>query len=243
MLATRADIEAVNADGETPLISAVTKDNVEAAKLLIDKRANLAALNKRGESALMLASKNGWPEGAQIVRMLLDAGADPNLASSSGVTALMSAENFNYRKPWGVSSHSITRDLIASGANVNARSKNGTTALHLAARHYGPDDASFTKELIDAGADVNTADEDGETPLMAAGERGHISKVRQLIATGARVSAKDKKGRTALQYARAPRNDHDDFPHCYDSQNSDGSRENDCEATRQLLKTHIAIKR
>jgi Ankyrin repeats (3 copies) len=149
----------------------------------------------------------------------------------------MAAEAFNYREPWGVSSHIIVRELLRYGAKVNVRSRTGTTALIQAAGHPNRDDASFISDLISAGADVNAADNDGQTALMAAAENGHITKVKLLLADSARASAKDKLGRTALQYARPPRNDHDDeFPQCYETSSSDTLRPtNDCAGTRKLL--------
>lgn len=95
--------------------------------------------------------------------------------------------------------------------------------------------------MIDAGADVNAADADGETALMAAAEKGHVSKVKVLLDHGANVNARDRRGKTALQYARPPKNDNDDdFPQCYESVNSDDLKpNNNCEATRRLLKSEM----
>src|SRR5882724_388568 len=238
LLSARANTEAKNAKGQTPLILAVEQDSVDMVKVLIESKANFVVFDRRGDSPLSKASQKGFPEGVEMTQLLLSAGADPNLASESGWTPLMSAEAFNYREPWGASSHIIVDELLKRGARVNARSKKGTTAMIEAAGHPSRDDASFVADLIAAGADVNVADEDGETALMAAAENGHIKKVKLLIANGARVDARDKLGRTALQYARPPRNDHDDeFPQCYDTTGSDGSRRtNDCEETRKLLR-------
>jgi ankyrin repeat protein len=198
----------------------------------------LAVSDKRGDSPLSKACQKGFPEGAQITEFLLSAGAAPNLAGESGWTPLMGAEAFNYREPWGVSSHVIVSELLKNGAKVNARSRSGTTALIQPAGHPNRDDASFVSELISAGADVNAADDDGETALMAAAENGHVSKVKLLLANGANAGAKDKLGKTALQYARPPRNDQDDeFPQCYEKLSSDALKPtNNCAETRKLLK-------
>lgn len=224
--------------GQTPLLKAIEQDNVELVKLLLSKH---STINEIGNSPLILAAGRGYPEGAQITRLLLDSGANPNLPDSEGWTPLMSAEGFIYREPWGVSSHFITKELLARGAAANARSKTGKTPLIVAAGQPNHDDPSFLQELIDAGADVNAADEDGQTALMAAAEKGHVSKVRFLLDNGANVNARDKSGKAALQYARPPRNkDDDDFPQCYDSLSSDNLKpNNDCEATRRLLKSRM----
>ena len=78
----------------------------------------------------------------------------------------------------------------------------------------------------------------GLAVVMAAAEHGHITKVKLLLANGAQVGMKDKLGRAALQYARPPRNGHDDeFPQCYETLSSDTLKPtNDCAGTRKLLK-------
>lgn len=241
LLIAGADVEGVNAEGRTPLLEAIDKDNVDSVKLLVSKGAKLTVLDKRGYSALNMAARKGYPEGEQMVKLLLEAGADPNLANSDGWTPLLSAETFEYREPWGVSSHAITKELLKRGADPNARTRNGTTALIAAAGHRGPDDASFLLELLEAGAHVNATDKDGQTALMAAAEMGHVSKVTLLIERGANFRAKDKTGKTALDYARPPRGDNDyEFPNCYESlKGEDPKPMNDCEGTRRLLRSHI----
>ena len=72
-----SEMETCDAEGRTPLLEAVDKDNVEIVKVLLSRKANLSVFDKRGYSPLGMAAKNGYPEGEQIVKLLLDAGADP----------------------------------------------------------------------------------------------------------------------------------------------------------------------
>ena len=69
----------------------------------------------------MLAAASNYIE---IVRLLLEKGADPNLQSVPGYTALMLATAEGH--------DSIARVLIERGANVRLKSANGKTALDLA---------------------------------------------------------------------------------------------------------------
>jgi len=234
----RTEFQLTDRVSQTPLVEAIDKNDVEAVKLLLSKHPDVA---EAGNAPLIMAAGRGFPEGEQITKLLLDAGANPNVADSDGGTPLIAAEAFIYREPWGVSSHLITKELLARGADPNARSKTGLTPLIAAAGQFNHDDPSFLQELIDAGADANAADESGKTALMAAAEKGHVSKVRFLLDKGADVNARDKSGKTALQYARLARDKNDDdFPQCYESLSSDDLKpNNDCEATRQLLKSRM----
>jgi ankyrin repeat protein len=73
----------------------------------------------------MLASGRGH---AEVIRLLLGAGADVNVQSNDGSTALMPASMYNHPE--------VVRLLLGARANVNVQSNNGWTALALAS-HFG----------------------------------------------------------------------------------------------------------
>ena len=76
-----------------------------------------------GWTPLAYAATNGKTE---VVRYLLDIGANPNALSPNGTTALMMAVR---------GGHAETVDLLlAKGADVNLRNQNGATALAWATR-------------------------------------------------------------------------------------------------------------
>ncbi|MCP4159287.1 MAG: hypothetical protein GY760_04380 [Deltaproteobacteria bacterium] len=73
-----ADLEAIDSDGSTLLISAAYRLNTEAIKALVKADVNIDAKNKNGESALIKAcdSFDDFENVAEIVIFLLIAGAD-----------------------------------------------------------------------------------------------------------------------------------------------------------------------
>ena len=101
-----------------------------------------------GITALMWAAMNGRSE---VVKILLDAGADVNAKTEGGTTALMLAAFLDNTE--------VAKILLNAGANVNARTKDGRTALIEAASEGR---VKIVKTLLDAGADVNAKDKDGK---------------------------------------------------------------------------------
>ncbi|MBS1857315.1 MAG: ankyrin repeat domain-containing protein [Acidobacteria bacterium] len=150
------------------------------------------ARDARGNSPLMYAAALG---NLESMRLLLEAGADPNAANDFGATPLM----------WCAGDAAKVRLLLEHGANVNARSRLGRTPLLAAAAYDGATEAASL--MIDKGADVNAGDESGMTVLEQAAGVNHIELVRLLIAKGAKVDTVDKGGVSPL-IAAAGSGDH-----------------------------------
>ena len=85
----------------------------------------------------------------EVVRMLVGAGADPNLADKKGKTPLIA--NSRYLD--------IAQILIAHGANVNVRASDGFTPLLNAGT------VELTRFLLEHGADPFAKTDQGETAL------------------------------------------------------------------------------
>ncbi len=79
----------VNKTGWTPLHYAATTGQLAVIRLLIENHAYIDAESPNGSTPLMLASMYGTPE---AVKLLLDEGADPALKNQQGLTALQFAQ-------------------------------------------------------------------------------------------------------------------------------------------------------
>jgi ankyrin repeat protein/formylmethanofuran dehydrogenase subunit D len=160
-----------------------------------------------------------------LVEALLDYGADVDVTTPRGETALSLAARNNHpgvamaligkgadvdhrdsvrgntaliTAALGRGSLGVVRVLLSAGADVNAGADDGWTAL-LAASRSG--DATVLAELLAAGADANGASHDGVTPLMIAAGDGFVEGVRILLAYRAETGASGAKRRTPLAWA------------------------------------------
>src|SRR5262249_38216633 len=166
-------------------------------KLLLQAGAKINEQGPGGATALLIAINNNHFDLAQV---LLDSGADPNLADSAGVTPLHSI----VRKrggfgaaPGGVdargnelfgadlSTKPVLEKLIAKGANVNVRTplKKRVIPLNL---------MPSSRPVID---DIETG---GMTPFWLAANADDVEAMRILKAAGADLSIPNMEGTNAL---------------------------------------------
>lgn len=107
-----------------------------------------------------------------VVKGLLDIGADPNTAYNGTNTPPLMM----------VRSAAAARALIEAGANPLVRNDNGWTPLGWAA-YFAPD---VTQTLVAAGVQVDQpTDTDGRTPLSQAAYGGNAGVVKLLLDAGA----------------------------------------------------------
>ena len=162
--------------------------SLEEIKELLKKGADLEARNKYGDTALILAARDGHLE---VVKYLAELGADVNAKVSYGGTALMKA---------AIGEHlDVVKYLAECGADLDVKDEDGRTALMREA-NWGQLDV--VKCLVECGADLDIQDKNGQTALMMAAIWGRLDVVKCLAEHGADLEAKDKDGRTALDIAR-----------------------------------------
>jgi len=150
---------------------------------------------------LMLAAASSQPKTADAVRILLQAGGDPELLSTRGDAAL-----------WFAAAAGNTRGirvLLDGGARPDRPGANGSTPICAAAAahnlngvrlllHFG---ASPHPVAIDEHDQLVGPAYSFRIPLFAAAESGSAACVQLLLSAGARAATPDIMGATALMYA------------------------------------------
>ena len=181
LLKAGADPNATLWTGETPLMTCARTGNVEAVKSLLSHVADANAKETlQGHTALMRAVAARHPE---VVRALIEGGADVRAHSNGGFTALLFAS-----QQGDVDS---TRLLLAAGADVNEATSAGPSARH---------DTSGGPCISDNGATCFVPPENGSA-LVVATASGREALALFLLENGADPNAADAYGRTALHYA------------------------------------------
>lgn len=196
-----------------------TDDDLEKTKLLFSDVNEVNLPDSTGTTLLMVASALGRIE---LVRFLLEKGADINAQDKYGDTALMDA----------ASDHpEVVELLLEKGADVNIRNKLGKTALEWAIGLEKPNIDSI-RILLEKGAGASNAEELMSTAekmikhytcskefyeltkffnkkeitfnvsLLLAVCSGDLAEVKKLVEDGENVNLKDPDdGSTALMFA------------------------------------------
>ncbi len=103
-LAAGADLKSTNRYGGTALIPAADRGHVETVKVLLATAIDKDHVNKLGWTALLEAVilGDGGRTHTEIVRLLVEAGANPNIADRDGVTPLAHAKRRGFAGMIGI---------------------------------------------------------------------------------------------------------------------------------------------
>lgn len=168
-----SQIDLRDRQGATLLMHAAGFGSPAAMRLLLDRKADVNAVNAFNSSALH------WAAGDPVkTKLLVEHGAKVAVVSKYGRTPLMLAAVRGGNSP-------IVRLLIEKGADVKTADNRGVTALHEAAQSG---DLTSMRLLIEHGADVNALDRNGDSPLMFAAAGLHSDGVQLLLKHGANVN-------------------------------------------------------
>ena len=144
--------------GRTPLAWAACRGDDRAIVTLLSHGAEVNTLDLQHSGVVGHAADRNY---ATCVRLLLEAGADPDIASAYG---------FKVGNPLNVAARNasdplVLKTLLDFGADVDSSGIDGMTGLIHAARR---DNASFATLLLEYGANINATSAAGQTPLTTA---------------------------------------------------------------------------
>jgi ankyrin repeat protein/N-acetylneuraminic acid mutarotase len=173
-----------------PLSLAVRQQHADAAKELLDSKAN-PNVTSPGDRPLLYEALADAP----TLKVLLEGGAKPN--QSVGGTPLLVQAVFDKNQ-------AAVELLLAHQADVSVADSEanyyGWTSLHVAAQ---TGDKAIAELLLKAGADVNARDKNGNTPLYVAVERRQPVLAELLLANKANPNERNNAGVTPLDLAKS----------------------------------------
>ncbi|TNM86767.1 hypothetical protein fugu_006997 [Takifugu bimaculatus] len=194
---------------------------VQMVKLLLNKGANLSAMDKKERQPIHCAAYLGH---ADVVKLLVSRSADKSCKDKQGYTPLHAAaasghiEIVKYLLRMGaeidepngfgntplhvacyMGQEAVATELVNHGANVNQPNNCGYTPLHLAA--VSTNGALCLELLVNNGADVNQQSKEGKSPLHMAAIHGRFTRSQILIQNGGEIDCVDKYGNTPLHIA------------------------------------------
>ena len=197
-----------SASGNIPIVKLLLR--IGANPNFLNRRYNMASiahmntdqglrLQDKYITALIAAIKN---DHIDIVKILLDAGANPNLpksndmsiSGSSGDTALAVAVDY-------ADNTSLIQMLLSKKADPNIPNSLGLTPLMHAIKknHF-----NVVLLLLNAGADPNPKNRFGDTPLLLAVKQGNVKIIEMLLSKRVNLDcAKDAPECPLIQASRS----------------------------------------
>ncbi|KAM3207144.1 hypothetical protein ACQJBY_062388 [Aegilops geniculata] len=187
-MARKVDLRgAKDAKGDTVLHFAACKGSLEICKFLVEESGlDVDSASKTGETPMVYAALAGK---VQVMRYLLDHGADPAVRDDNGSTPLHYAAEEGH--------HEAVRLLLSKGVPVDPVDHRGAP-LHLA---VAKDRVEVVKLLLEHGADLNKLVNHILTPLLMAVIRNSLKCLKLLIEAGADLNACGNSGPTPLTQA------------------------------------------
>src|SRR5690349_5698161 len=166
----------VSAATDTRLADAAMRGDKEAVRSLLKQKVDVNAAHGDGATALHWAAYN---DDVELVKMLLDAGANVKAATREGAITPLFMACTNGDAP-------MIEALLKAGADAKSVKSNGTTALMTAAASGS---AEAVKVLIEHGADINAKEAVyGQTALMFAAALNRDSVIKVLMEHGAEAN-------------------------------------------------------
>lgn len=182
LLTAGANVNAADGTGDTPLIAAVSSGSLKLVQVLLGTGA--ATVRTLSAALIFAISSRDNPD---LVRLLIDAGADVNASDAR-----------SFRPLYHTRSAVVARMLLEAKADPNVGDSDGLTPLMYAAM-YGP--LAKLDALLHYGARVDQAAHCGRTALLFAAQHGQVAALRSVIAHKASLTVAVRGGWNCLHAA------------------------------------------
>ena len=156
----------------TSLMKEAARGDIRSAASAVLNGADVNAVDQQGDTALGYACMRAKCS-AELVQVLVQAGADVNARNKTGQTPLLLSI---YSTPLGLRLGSVNA-LLHANANPNISDNNGETPL-MAAAKVG--DTEVARELLNFGANLAARDHHGATAVMLGESAGQTAVVEML---------------------------------------------------------------
>lgn len=165
------DVNLTNENGRTPLMAAITTNDLDLVRVVVEAGADLEMKARDKETALLYACRA--TKNKDIVEYLIDKGADTKARNQYNDNALfISAE---YNKNW-----QITEYLLDTGIyDIDDQGDIQKYTPLMAAARYNDDNT--INLLLDKGAKLFTKDKSGWTPIFHAAANEHDDPTNLLM--------------------------------------------------------------
>ncbi|XP_046563655.1 uncharacterized protein LOC124272501 [Haliotis rubra] len=194
-------VNACGGSSRTPLHTACSEGTVGVVRFLLDRQADVSAVDEDGNTMLHLACGRD-DTSKDIIRLLIESGANISSLNKENKTPLhvLCEKRHDSRSV-------VISDLLECEAPVNSLDMHGRTPLYLLL------DGGFCLEevelLIDNGTKVGLKDHFEETAIHVACRSSNCTAVKMILANGGVLQARDQHGLSCLHHAVSVMNNGD----------------------------------
>ncbi|MDH5655743.1 MAG: ankyrin repeat domain-containing protein [Spirochaetia bacterium] len=166
---------------EDQLIESINNSDASGVRAALESGADVNYMNMDDGGMTPMNYACVAKSGEEIVRILIDRGADVKRTDSFGMSPLhYAAASANLK---------VVQMLVENGANINAKVGLGATPLFYAASE---NNLHILKYLLDLGCDINSKMKNGWTPLDWAKDNNDQVAIEFIRANSAKEGLIDK---------------------------------------------------